>query len=800
MKDLSMDSVFQLTRDTLKNVGNDEITLEAGTLMRVVEIRNGHCYAVRHHTDDSTVYAFCDSEHEILDGPTCAEAMPPPRGCKAYFNGEQSRGMHAAIDALPLTADQQNVLGALKEFVSAGMEKCFLLQGYAGTGKTFLIRRFVQWLQSEKMGFMLSAPTGRAGKVLAEKTGYPAGTIHRSIYGMDRLLEIPGAKEEDRFKFYYGLKLIAPDERPRVIVVDESSMVSDREDDEKFLRFGSGRLLKDLLEFAGEKQGDSRCQVVFVGDPAQLPPIGMDISPALDAEYLKKEFGVESRRAALRQVVRQEGNSAILKAAERIRADIEARRENRLEICPDAKELIEIDSGQVVDLWEKTCPKDREPDLAPPLICVTWRNKTALEFNVSVRARLHGQGDGMQPVQARDYLMIVCNNYKTGLWNGELALVKSAAEKNEIRTVGIRSKEGLKRIELAFRQVTLAVPCGGGSVSAITCMILENVLFGRERDLTEDEQIALWVDFKNRNPGLLPRTDEFKLALAADPYFHALRVKFGYAVTCHKAQGGEWPTAIVVFERQRPVLENLRWAYTAITRAKNTLFGIGFPRRGIINWEAVSETNVDPPNSDESKAEESTPDLEAFHRAGFPPELDGLARLHFAAVSEWAGCGIEMEKAEPCMGKWFVRYQLFKAGQRVWLQYSFNKKMKTVLVDVRALTSPTPVALVEECRRGFLRAQETVASVCQAKVPAPAELRELREEHVGPAAVRLGGMIHGVESLPYRERYRIRSANGGQAVLDFCYDGKHRFTRRPEIHPDTTDFAFAQTLIGELRP
>ena len=225
--------------------------------------------------------------------------------------------------------------------------------------------------------------------------------------------------------------------------------------------------------------------------------------------------------------------------------------------------------------------------------------------------------------------MIVCNNYKTGLWNGELALVKSAAEKNEIRTVGIRSKEGLKRIELAFRQVTLAVPCGGGSVSAITCMILENVLFGRERDLTEDEQIALWVDFKNRNPGLLPRTDEFKLALAADPYFHALRVKFGYAVTCHKAQGGEWPTAIVVFERQRPVLENLRWAYTAITRAKNTLFGIGFPRRGKPLWPGCI-----------SRQSRSGPDVESKWRRPNRAWESGSCDISFSRRDTESGCNI----------------------------------------------------------------------------------------------------------------------------------------------------------------
>ena len=708
-------------------------------------------------------------------------------------------------DNLSLTEDQQRALIELQDFVRSGQEKCFLLEGYAGTGKTFLIRRFVQWLESENLSFLLAAPTGRAGKVLADKTGYAAGTIHRAIYCMNKLKEIPG--EEDRFKSYFELKVVADEARARVILVDEASMVSDRADDEKFIRFGSGRVLKDLLEFAGERQADSKCQVVFVGDPAQLPPVNMDTSPALDENYLKAEYGVNVRKALLRQVVRQMADSAILKAATQIRADIEAGRENRLAIVPDGKEILDTTPSKVCDLWQAACPPGQDLCAAPPFVCVTWTNQMALAYNVSVRARLHGREDGRHPVCARDYLMVVANNRKTGLCNGELALVTYAADKPEIHPVDYRVKGGgAGHVDLSFRAVELAVPDGDGASKIISSLILENALFGKVRDVTEDEQIALWVDFKKRNPHLRPNTDEFTLAVTSDPYFNALRVKFGYAVTCHKAQGGEWPSAVVVFENGRTDIGQLRWTYTAITRAKQTLYGVGFPRIGMRNWRVDPAPALETEFQAESEAlAESAAatignghDMEAFRRAGYPPELDWMAGLHYAAVEEWLRVGIEVEKVECHIAHWFVRYQLYRAGHRAWMQFTFNRRKKTTLADVRPLTLPQSGELLEACRQGFVRAQEQALSRSSAPEAVPVELREWREDFVEPAVARLGGVILRVESLPYRERYEIRTAGSGLAVLDFCYDKRMRMKQIPEIQTQTTDPAFARNLIAEI--
>lgn len=719
------------------------------------------------------------------------------------MSGQTDSQVQHGVDVLPLTSDQQEALAALKGFVQEGKAKCFILEGYAGTGKTFLVRRFVNWLEANQMRVLLAAPTGRAGKVLANKTGYPAGTIHRSIYAMDKLLTRRDGT--DGFKFYYGLKLVAQDSRPRVIVVDESSMVSDRADDEKFFGFGSGRLLKDLMDFSAANDGWAGCQVVFVGDPAQLPPVGMETSPALDAEYLRKEFGVRSRTATLRQVVRQSEDSAILKAASQIREDIVSGRENRLEIVPDGKEIKSLEPSQVCDLWETLLSGEQKHRIAPPLVCVTYSNRQALAYNASVRARLHPDGDGFHPVRQGDYLMVVANNRMTGLWNGELARVLDAEQASEARTVRCHTRDGIKEVGLVFRRVQIAVPEEGNPSTTprvITSTMLENVLYSKMRDITDDEQIGLYVDFKNRNRQLKEGSEEFALALAADPYFNALRVKFGYAVTCHKAQGGEWPSAVVVFDNARTHTEQLRWTYTAITRAKKTLYGVGFPRSGMLNWPSEESQGLEMDGECVDNESTQAParvnsDLAAFHQAGFPCELDWMAEIHFAAVEEWRRDGIEIGKVDPQPAKWFVRYQLAKAGQQIQVQIAFNKRMKTVLVDVRSLTSPIHAGLLEACRGGFERAKVKVE---RAQLPAgPVELRELLEEHVKPIVARLGGEVQRVESFPYRERYRIRSAGGGVAVLDFCYDGRRRFCRRPEIQLDTTDHGFAELIIEGIK-
>lgn len=709
-----------------------------------------------------------------------------------------------------LTGDQRAALAAMQDFITRGKEKCFLLQGYAGTGKTFLIRHLAQWLASMNWSFSLVAPTGRAGKVLADKTGYPAGTIHRAIYSMDKLLDIPGAKEEDRFKFYYAIRLVAEDDRPRVIVVDESSMVSDQESDEKFFRFGSGRLLKDLMEFAGYHQTDSKCQIVFVGDPAQLPPVNMNRSPALDAEYLGKEFGIKSHQALLRQVVRQTEGSAILAAASQIRSDIEEGRENRLDIQPDGNEMIEVDLEQVLDLWARECPKDREPSLSPPLVCVTWTNKTALAYNASVRAKRYGGGNGLHPLQPREYLMVVANNRMTGLWNGELVLVKSIESESESHVVAIRTKEGPKQITLIFRKVTVAVPDVNGAVISVSSMIFENVLFGKERELTEDELIALWVHFKNRHPGLRPGTEQFKLKLSTDPYFNALRVKFGYAVTCHKAQGGEWPNAVVVFERRRPTLDCLRWAYTAITRAKKTLFGIGFPHFGIVGWALTpgNETHEDDhqdlngEDADKSSVEDmpiiSDDDIQLFRQAGFTSEMDWLAPRHLAAMREWRDAGILLERVEIVSAHHYFRYYLAKGGHKARIQVYFNARKKLTPRPCEPIGYPSSAEMVSTCDQCLARAYQEAPTTPALATPEPEEFRELRELHLAPAVHRAGGEIVEVQHLRHRERYRCRSAQDTMAVLDFCYTGRREFRKRPEIQSGTTDRAFALKIIQEL--
>lgn len=713
---------------------------------------------------------------------------------------------HNPAEASPLTADQGQALIAMQAFIREGRDKCFRLEGYAGSGKTFLIRRLVQWLESEKKTFLLAAPTGRAGKVLANKTGYPAGTIHRSIYAMDKLLVRRDGT--DGFKFYYGLKRVAPENRPAVIVVDEASMVSDRADDEKFFGFGSGRLLKDLLTFAATGDNWARCQVIFVGDPAQLPPVGMDSSPALDESYLRREFGLESGGAVLRDVVRQREGSAILKTAAKIREDIAAGRENRLVVKPCGEEIQELDASGVCDLWERILQNGIGPGLVPPMVCVTASNRQALAINASVRARIHAGEDGLHAVRTGDYLMIIANNRMTGLWNGELARVLEASDEQESRKIRCHTREGIQSVGLIFRTVTLAVPHEEDpsmEPRVIQLKILENALYNKMRDISDAEQIALYVDFKNRHPRLKEGSEEFALMLASDPYFHALRVKFGYAVTCHKAQGGEWPLAAVFFESADTHLAHLRWTYTAITRAKEALYGVNMPCVGMLRWQEFNE--ADSSSSGESPVPASPVperlpgcDSDRFRKMGFPEELDWMQGFHARFAAELEKENIEAEKVEAHVGKWFVRYQLYRGGNRAWLQIAFNKKHKLTLVDVKMLTLPTDEELPKQCRACYVRAQESDVPSGNQPDALPPELRELREEHLAPIAEKNGGRLVRVESLPYRERAVLQTPDNGVAVLDFCYDGRKRFRTRPEIQSQTTDRAFAELIIQEMQP
>ena len=281
---------------------------------------------------------------------------------------------------MELTSQQSEATEKLRDFFG-GSERCFILKGYAGTGKTFLLGCLARELAAKNRDVWLIAPTGRAARVLARKTGRDASTVHRAIYNLKELVEHDDASAA--FKFYFRLRDVATDNLDVVVFVDEASMVSDHYSEGEFIRFGSGRLLADLLSFLRLNDPTQKSKLVMVGDPAQLPPVTSPLnSPALDAAYLSEMHELEAKEYELTEVVRQTAGSPILREATAIRETLASGFHNRLSIRPDPPS---IEAVAEPDLPRRFVDANRGTRL-PRAICVAYSNATCLNLNIAIRA------------------------------------------------------------------------------------------------------------------------------------------------------------------------------------------------------------------------------------------------------------------------------------------------------------------------------------------------------------------------------------------------------------------------------
>jgi|TARA_Y100000310_G_C20680995_1_gene815932 tRNA A37 threonylcarbamoyladenosine biosynthesis protein TsaE len=479
----------------------------------------------------------------------------------------------------PLTQSQINVAESLNEFFK-GKQNCFILKGYAGTGKTTLLYGICQFLDENKVTYKLMAPTGRAAKVLSDKTMHNAYTIHKSIYSMDRLEEFKETKDDgsETFKYSFGLQN-NDDPTDTVYIVDEASMVSDKKSEGEFFRFGSGQLLTDLFRYISFTSPKMSRKIIFVGDSAQLPPVNMNISPALDSVYIKEfDFNLTVEETEMVDVARHHKDSGILANATQLRTQIANDHFYKIKIETDYPETEPIDHGEIVNKYLEYA--DNEKEKMPIIIAAT--NKSVQRYNNAVRDRIY---TGKSEVQPGDRLLVVRNNYKYDLLNGEFGKITDILTGTETIPLTLKKKTGEEKVELMFKSVTVEVSNMHGQKVQFDCKIIENLLDSRERDLTSDEQRALYVMFrmKMKEKGIKPNTNEFKEAIKNDRYFNALLIKYGYAVTCHKAQGGEWDTTIVDFSTSTKKLNGsyFRWCYTALTRSKNKMFCVDEPKIGI---------------------------------------------------------------------------------------------------------------------------------------------------------------------------------------------------------------------------
>ncbi len=475
---------------------------------------------------------------------------------------------------MPSSLFQQQIFNKLTSFVEHPIGDVFILKGYAGTGKTTMIKRLVEYLDENHIPNMVMAPTGRAAKVLRDKMGKGI-TIHKGIYNYNDLkcIEVDSddvSKKSFRYIFPVRESIGGKgNEQCQVVIVDESSMISDKKVIGEFFTFGSGKLLSDLLEFANN---EGTKKLIFVGDDAQLPPVTDNHSWALDESYFI-ERGYKVETATLTEVMRQSEGSGILNVASDIRGLLEqpVTNRNRFVIEKNGIDVEELAITNVIDKYLELYPI---PEVGNGVI-VNFSNVQCYQMNAAVRERLYGEKKEIQP---GDILLINNNNYHTfsrTILNGDMAKVVSTGSVEYHSNIPVSINGKRTHVDLAFRRIELLFPDDDKSIE---CMILESQLNSKEGDLTAAQQRALYIDFCMRHPKLKDGSEEFKMALKNDLYFNALKVKYGYAITCHKAQGGEWDKVFVNYYYQCGLSDSmLRWCYTATTRAKKKLYIINAP-------------------------------------------------------------------------------------------------------------------------------------------------------------------------------------------------------------------------------
>ena len=464
-----------------------------------------------------------------------------------------------------LTEQQNEVFEKIKEFMSSEAS-VFMLRGYAGTGKTTMVKVIADHL-AETRDVYLMAPTGRAARVLTEKVGRPAVTIHKAIYDRACVVSKKEVKDiaESEFKFVfpvrrneYGGKIAA--------IVDESSMVCSRKIEHELFAFGSDNLMEDLLDFVRPDFGG---KVIFVGDPAQLPPVGEPISNAFRAEYFT-ERGLKVMEAELTEVLRQKSDSIILKNAMMIRDLLKKEKRNNLVFEEKDGDVETVPSGEFLEKYLDYRKQSGKHDSV--LIC--YSNSSASRYNSDIRTSLYG---GDVPLMVNDILMITQNNYRLGRMNGEFVpVLEVGARIQQSAPVYAQVGSERKRILVTINFVQVTVPDGNNV--PMQCMLIEDLLMSDKANISIDENRALYINFCMRNPHLKQGTEEFADALMSDIYYNALRAKYGYAVTGHKCQGGEWGKVFVDYtDRTGLDDDSLRWAYTATTRAQKTLYVANLP-------------------------------------------------------------------------------------------------------------------------------------------------------------------------------------------------------------------------------
>ena len=425
----------------------------------------------------------------------------------------------------------------------------FVLSGYAGTGKTSVVSALVKTLPSMKKRSVLLAPTGRAAKVLSQYTQRKAFTIHKKIYTL--------SLETDTF---------SPSEnnhKNTLFVVDEASMIPSYQASSGSEGFAYRNFLDDLITYVFSGYS---CKLLFIGDPAQLPPVGTNLSPALDASYLNATYSVEIHQHSLTQVVRQEMESGILANATFVRKQIEKDKfVGKLFKTEGYPDIVRIDGSELEELLIDSYSKVGEDEVS----FITTSNKRANMLNQAIRNRILYRDSELN---AGDLLMITRNNY---FWLPSKAGMGFLANGDIVRINRIVKYHAMYDFRFADCEMEIV---DSENTNRFEAKILIDSLHSEGASISPTEYQKLQENI--RQDYLHIQSEKYgAISLKNDPWMQALQVKFAYAYTCHKSQGGQWDTVFVdqgYITKERLNIEYLRWLYTALTRATKKLYLVNF--------------------------------------------------------------------------------------------------------------------------------------------------------------------------------------------------------------------------------
>jgi len=449
------------------------------------------------------------------------------------------------------TLKQNIVLQQLSNFIfSTSKNELYLLKGYAGTGKTTIIGSIVSNLWKAKKSAVLMAPTGRAAKVIANYSGKEAFTIHKKIY-------FPKKDQGGGVKF-----VLQPNKHKNTIfIVDEASMIPDTPGESKL--FENGSLLDDLIQYV---YAGHQCKLLLIGDTAQLPPVKLDVSPALDQNKLALNYNKEVTKMELDEVVRQGQDSGILFNATLLREVIAGSFYESFQFNVNPfKDIVKLTDGyEIMDAINDAYSNLGNEETA----IIVRSNKRANLYNKQIRTKILFNENELS---AGDYLMVVKNNYYWIKPTTEAGFIANGDIIEVLEIFNIKELYGFRFAEVKIRMVDYP------KMLPFETVLLLDTIDAETPSLPYEESNKLYQEVMKDYEDEKTKYKKF-LKVKSNKYFNALQVKFSYAITCHKSQGGQWNTVFI----EQPYLPDginkdyLRWLYTAVTRAKEKLYLIGF--------------------------------------------------------------------------------------------------------------------------------------------------------------------------------------------------------------------------------